>query len=130
MARGHWVVFDDVKAAVLIEQVLEQIGHAYRKQPSGRIEASCPIHSGTHSRQFRTTANGRGFKCFGCGAKGNVLDLVAMLEHIEVRDAALWLVEWFDLPRNAAQAPPRKSVPAGNPKHRGRPAKDTQRRNE
>jgi DNA primase len=37
------------------------------------------------------------FNCFNpkCGAKGNVLDLVAAMEKVSVREAALKLQEWF-----------------------------------
>lgn len=100
MPAKNWVSYAAVKDAIPIERVLERLGHPFSKKPDGRIEATCPIHKGTHARQFKTTANGRGFKCFACGSKGNLLDLVAALEGIEIRDAALKLAEWF--PSHAA----------------------------
>ena len=112
-----------VKVAVPIERVLERIGHPFVRKPDGHIEAICPIHKGTHRRQFKTTTNGRGFKCFGCGVSGNVLDLVAALEEIELRDAALRLVEWFDIGGRSATSRTRSSVPAGNITRRQAPDK-------
>lgn len=97
MARNSWVVFAAVKDAVTIDQVFDRIGHAYRRKPDGRLEATCPLHGGTNRRQFKATANGHGFKCFGCGSGGNVLDLVAELRCLSVREAALLLVDWFNL---------------------------------
>ena len=120
--RGKaWVSYVAVKTAVPIERVLERIGHPFVRKPDGHIEAICPIHKRTHRRQFKTTTNGRGFKCFSCGVSGNVLDLVAALEQLELRDAALRLVEWFDLGGSAATSRPRTSVPAGNNKRRQAP---------
>jgi len=127
MPAKSWVSYAAVKDAVPIERLLERIGHAFTRRSDGRIEATCPIHKGTHARQFKTTANGRGFKCFACGAKGNVLDLVAALEGVEIREAALRLVEWFGLLRNTSAQPERRNaVPAGNPRRRRTPAKGVQ----
>lgn len=121
MAGKSWVSYAAVKAAVPIERVLERIGHPFVGKPDGHIEAICPIHKGTHRRQFKTTTNGRGFKCFGCGVSGNVLDLVAALQDLELREAAIRLVEWFDLGGTPATSRPRSSVPAGNTKRRQAP---------
>ena len=114
MARRQWVVFDDVKAAVSIEQVLAHRGVRFHKKASGALEAPCPLHRGENPRHFKATANGRGFKCFGCGAGGNVLDLVAALEGCSLREAALRLSDWFGLPT----AKPGKLAPAGDSKRR------------
>ena len=118
-----WVSYAAVKAAVPIERVLERIGHPFVRKPDGHIEAICPIHKGTHRRQFKTTTNGRGFKCFGCGVSGNVLDLIAGLEQLGLREAALRLVEWFDVGDSAAAYRTRSSVPVGNTNRRPTPHK-------
>lgn len=57
MPAMSWVSCAAVKDAVQIERVLERIGH----------------HKGCTRGNSRTTTTGRGFKCFACGAKGNVL---------------------------------------------------------
>lgn len=123
MPGKAWVSYAAVKAEVPIERVLERIGHPFVRKPDGHIEAICPIHKGSHRRQFKTTTNGRGFKCFSCGVSGNVLDLVAALEGLELREAAVRLVEWFDLGGTPVTSRPRSSVPAGN--HKRRQAPDT-----
>jgi len=121
MPGKGWVSYAAVKTAVPIERVLERIGHPFVRKPDGHIEAICPIHKGTHQRQFKTTTNRRGFKCFSCGVSGNVLDLVAALEQLELREAALRLVEWFGLSTSPATSGPRSRVPAGNNKRRQAP---------
>jgi hypothetical protein len=51
----------------------------------------CPLHS-ERSGSFHVTRNGKGFRCFGCGRKGGVLDLAVALGIARDRAAAaLWL---------------------------------------
>lgn len=51
----------------------------------------CPIHA-ERSGSFHVVGNGKGFHCFGCGAKGGVLDLVVALGIARDRAAAAkWL---------------------------------------
>ncbi|MFA5099485.1 MAG: CHC2 zinc finger domain-containing protein [Candidatus Omnitrophota bacterium] len=57
----------------------------YGIQVNGRNKALCPFHSEkTASLSFR---NNR-FKCFGCGASGDVIDFVSKLHGISGADAA------------------------------------------
>lgn len=51
----------------------------------------CPLHN-DRSPSFYIYSDGH-FKCFGCGAHGDVLDLVAMLRHVSQRDAIVMLAE-------------------------------------
>ena len=70
----------------------------------------CPVHQGHDRRQFKLNPRKGAFRRFGrCENGGNVLDLVARLEGIVIRDAALCLVDWFDLECTAATARPRRS---------------------
>ena len=49
--------------------------------------------------QFRVSLVPDSRNCFGtCKGGGNVLDFVARKEGVGLRDAALLLCEWFDLP--------------------------------
>jgi hypothetical protein len=38
---------------------------------------------------------------FSCEAGGNILDFVAAMEEVDIRPAALLLVDWFKLQRTA-----------------------------
>uniref|UniRef100_E6PBZ8 Zinc finger CHC2-type domain-containing protein n=1 Tax=mine drainage metagenome TaxID=410659 RepID=E6PBZ8_9ZZZZ len=58
---------------------------------SGMI--SCPIHA-ERSASFHLLT--KGFRCFGCGARGGILDLIAVLGVAGDRaTAARWLEENF-----------------------------------
>lgn len=53
----------------------------------------CPL-AGHYDSSPSFRVFGRGFVCFGCGAKGGVLDLVIRLGHAgDRREAARWLEE-------------------------------------
>ncbi|MEL7361677.1 MAG: JAB domain-containing protein [Bacteroidota bacterium] len=68
-----------------------------RESVTGQLKGPCPIHqSAPTSTAFKVTPSLRGFRCFGCGAKGNVLDFVAAMEGIGVHDAALLIQEWLE----------------------------------
>ena len=88
-----------------IEQVLGRYGHPFTRQ-GDRLEATCPLHGGANPRQFKVSGSKGAFKCFGCGAGGNVLDLVAAAEEVSIREAALLLVDWFGLEGSTPSALP------------------------
>ncbi len=109
----NWVDFKSIKQAVPIELVLERYGVKLRR--SGKeLRGRCPIHQGEGQNTFHASTEKNAFQCFSCGAKGNVLDLVAALEKCSVRDAGLKLKNWFSLTPGAD----------GPPKPIAEPAKD------
>ena len=80
----------------------------------------CPIHhrSGEESvteekgsASFHINHDKNAFNCFSCKAHGNVIDLVAAMEHCSVRDAALKLKEWFAV-ADDANTKPEHAVPS------------------
>lgn len=54
--------------------------------------ASMKIYSGTARDRHS------GYYCFGCGAHGTVIDLVAQLQQTSIRDAAVILAQSFGIP--------------------------------
>ena len=50
-------------------------------------KACCPFHQ-DRSPSFTIFDGGRHFKCFGCGAQGDVLDFVQRLHDVSLREAA------------------------------------------
>ena len=92
-----FVDFKHVKANVGILQVLEHYSLMDTlKQTGDRLSGPCPIHQGANPTSFRVSISKNCFNCFGsCGRGGNVIDLVALMEDVEFRDAALLLQEWF-----------------------------------
>jgi DNA primase len=94
----EWVDFKKIKEAVDIQMVLGHYGITGLTKSGDELRGPCPIHkSSQRSKNFTVNIRKNAFKCFseGCGARGNVLDLVTAMEHCSVREAALKLQEWF-----------------------------------
>jgi phage/plasmid primase-like uncharacterized protein len=53
-------------------------------KPQGRdLVGRCPIH-GERTPSFKINLQRQAFHCFGCGAKGDVFDLVAKVERVDI----------------------------------------------
>jgi len=107
MAAG-WVSYEQVKGAVSLRRVLEDYGVWEQMRRSGKehYRGACPIHQGEGQDAFHGDLGKNVFHCFSCGAGGNVLDLVACLEHCSVREAALQLQQRYLMAGGAV--PPRR----------------------
>ena len=83
-----------IKAEVLVTMAIESyLKHPLKRDGAG-YATSCPIHSGSNKRAFRVSADGCAWYCHGqCERGGNVLDLIAELEHCSIVDAAILLSE-------------------------------------
>jgi len=119
MSKGinPFVVFADVKKSVSMLQVLERYGLTGQMRPRrDSWIGPCPIHKGKNPTQFHLSVSKNCWYCFGpCQGGGNVLDFVARMEDVSVRDAALLIVEWFGLTTPAEPAPRPEPVPAAPP---------------
>ena len=79
-------IFTTVKAAVTVRQAAEHYG----LQVSRNGMTCCPFHDDRHPSM---KLNERYFYCFGCGATGDVIDLVAKLFGLSSYEAAKsWLM--------------------------------------
>lgn len=93
---SRWVDYKTVKERVSIRDALDHFGITARLTEKGdSLIGACPIHKGENQTSFRVSLSKNAYHCFSCGAGGNVLDLVAALEGIEVRQAALLLADIF-----------------------------------
>jgi DNA primase len=92
-----WVNFAQVKATVDLRHLLEDYGVWGQMRRSGKdhYRGPCPIHQGEGQDAFHGDLGKNVFHCFSCGASGNVLDLVALLEQCPVREAALRLQQRY-----------------------------------
>ena len=81
-------LFENVKAVVTVRQAAEHYG---LKVGRGNM-ACCPFHN---DRTPSMRLNEDYFYCFGCGATGDVIDLVARLFHLPPAEAAKRLAEDF-----------------------------------
>jgi len=93
----QWVDFRAVKEAVNISMVLDHYGINWLRKRGDELRGRCPIHNGEGTDTFHVSLSKNAFQCFSCKARGNVIDLVAAMEHSAVRDAALKLQEWFSV---------------------------------
>jgi hypothetical protein len=98
-----WVDFAHVKSQLSLERVLEHLGLAASFKGRGRQRRGpCPVHDRdgkTKGRTFAVQLDHNAFYCFypPCGIKGDVLDLWARLKGLKLRDAAIDLVNVFNL---------------------------------
>lgn len=102
--KNKWVDFQFVRSNVGFAQVLEhyQLTETFRPQSGGKsLRGPCPIHKGTNTDGFSIELEKNIWICHSktaCSSGGNVLDFVAKMEGVALRQAALLLVEWFNLP--------------------------------
>ena len=83
-------IFVTVKAAVTVSQAAEHYG----LQVNRNGMCSCPFHEDQHPSM---KLNERYFYCFGCGATGDVIDLVARLFGLNSYEAAQKLAQDFGI---------------------------------
>jgi DNA primase len=84
---GQYIYFRFVKANASFEALLQRYG-IETKGTGDERSALCPFHDEAKP-SFKVNLRKGGFHCFGCGAKGNVLDFVAKLERCDLREAAV-----------------------------------------
>lgn len=110
MAKKGWVDFKKVKEALSIERVLGHYNLSLKPAGEGELRGRCPFHEDTKP-SFSVNKVKNVFHCFGCSAKGNVLDLIRLKEGVDVRRAALLAVEWFDIGGAVKEPPKSKKTP-------------------
>ena len=90
-------IYETIKAAVPIKKAAEHYG-----LKAGRNGmACCPFHNDRHPS---LKLNENYFFCFGCGAKGDVIDLVARLFDLSGYEAAQRLAADFGISTEPGQA--------------------------
>ena len=92
------VDFRAIKAAVNMSHILAHYGLFEQMQTDGgRITGLCPFHD-EDTPSFHTTPDRRGYHCFGCQAKGNVIAFVRRKENLEDDwQAARHIQAWFQI---------------------------------
>ena len=90
-------MYETIKAAVPMKQAAEHYG----LKVSRNGMACCPFH---HDRHPSLKLNEDYFFCFGCGAKGDVIDLVARLFDLSSYEAAQKMAADFGIRTEPGQA--------------------------
>lgn len=111
---GAWVDFKEVRSKVRFSEVLDRYAVQLRVK-GDQLVGFCPLpsHQGKRtSPSFSVNLKKNIFQCFGCGAKGNVIDFAAFMEGLDpndtagLRQAALLLQERFLDGDNSPEPPP------------------------
>lgn len=87
MEKQKFIDFAFVKQHADFDKVLAHYNLAPLPNRLGQLTLRCPFHNDTKP-SLKITASKKGFHCFGCGAKGNVLDFVSRMEECDLREAA------------------------------------------
>ena len=92
--------FGAVRAAISIQQVLELVGFEPCERRGPQLRGPCPIHHSQTpaSRSFSVNLAKNAFRCFGCGAQGNQLDLWAQVQQSPMVEAATELCQRTNIP--------------------------------
>lgn len=84
--------FKEVKDNVNIVDVIREFGIDLNSQH----KALCPFHK-EDTPSFSVNEKEQYFKCFGCGASGDVIDFVSKIKGIEQIEAMNWLAEKYSI---------------------------------
>ena len=98
-------IYETIKAAISVKQAAEHYGLKVNRNGM----ACCPFHN---DRYPSLKLNEDYFFCFGCGAKGDVIDFVARLFNLSGYEAAQKLAAGFGL-----DPKPPTAVALPKPKH-------------
>jgi DNA primase len=85
-----WIDFKALRAKLDFEQVLRNYGVEV-KRTGKQHHGYCPLpnHNGKkNSPSFSANLERGIFQCFGCGAKGNVLEFAALMTKVDPKDGA------------------------------------------
>ena len=113
-----WIDFKALRAKLDFEQVLRHYGVEV-KSKGKQHHGFCPLpnHNGKRNSPSFSANLDRGiFQCFGCGAKGNVLEFAALMEKTDPKDGAALHQVAADLQKrfcpelDGASKPPAKSA--------------------
>jgi len=80
------------------------------RQKKDELIGRCPFHKESKP-SFHASLSKDAFQCFGCKAKGNILDFVCQKEGVELREAGILISQWFGIGNEPKAAPESKNSP-------------------
>src|SRR5450755_2610472 len=86
--KKNWIDFKALRAKLDFAAVLEHYGVEVKRKGT-QHHGYCPLpnHNGKkNSPSFSANLEKGIFQCFGCGAKGNILDFAAFMENADPKD--------------------------------------------
>ncbi len=122
-AHAQRIYFEQIKRTVPLSAVLARYGVLDKLKRSGRqLVGCCPIHRGTNKRQFCVDLEKDLWTCFSpeCGRGGSMLEFVAAMENVDIREAAVRVADWFAIrgAQGQVQRKRRRRHVSGKPSHR------------
>lgn len=104
--RSFVIDYAELRREVSIAAVLELIGWMPVSRKGDQVRGPCPIHrsENTHSRSFSVNLKKNAFQCFGCGKKGNQLDLYMFVTSQTLYQAAKDLTTRQPTAKNSLEA--------------------------
>src|SRR5229473_4871755 len=114
-ASGSFRDIPEIKLAYPLLEVVERAGVRLRRSGSHRWQGLCPFHADRNPSFFVDVERQR-FVCFGCKARGDVIDFVRLHEQLStVGEACNWLT---GTPVPTATPQSRPSAPPGQRERR------------
>lgn len=106
--KNNWVDYKELKKRVTIKEILDHYGLlSGMRQKKDELIGSCPFHKESKP-SFHVSLIKNAFQCFGCKAKGNILDFVQQKESVELREAGVLIHQWFGIGQEPIAAPEAK----------------------
>jgi hypothetical protein len=103
-----FVDYNQLKTCVSIIMILDHYGWLRQLKGTGNtVRSTCPIHNGSNDKQFVVNIRNNTWCCFGdCRKGGSILELVAELDKIDIREAAVRIASWFpfSVPHSSARS--------------------------
>ena len=109
----HWINYKRLKEDARFEPVLAHYGLVLTAR-GFELVGHCPFHDDKEP-SFAVNPEKRVFNCFGCDAKGNVLDFVMLKEGVGVRKAAKLVMQWCGLNGTRGEADSNGAVTTSDP---------------
>ena len=112
-----WIDFKELRAKLDFEQVLRHYGVEVKRK-GNQHHGYCPLpdHNGKkNSPSFSAQLEKGIFQCFGCGAKGNVLEFAALMEKADPKDGAALHTVATELQKRFCLEPATKEKSAKQP---------------
>jgi DNA primase len=85
-----WIDFKELRASLDFEEILRHYGVEVKRR-GDQHHGFCPLpnHNGKRNSPSFSANLDRGiFQCFGCKAKGNILDFAALMERVDLENEA------------------------------------------
>ncbi len=100
-AKTQWIDFKALKEKVGIRGILGhyELIESLTERNNDELVGFCPIHDENqyNKNSFCVNTKKNVFNCFACGSHGNILDFVAQMEDVDIRQAGLLIADWFEI---------------------------------